>query len=302
MGTARQPSGARPSSAAAREALLRDPLDAERHVELARALLADGYARFAVACARGALALGADDGARAVLAAALDAAGWRDPARVLAALDHNRHFRLRTLATRLRERHGSAVSVLDVGGGDGELALFLPEARYVLAEPYVTGLSGEALPFAPESFDAVVACHVLEHVPEDARAGFLDGLLACARDTVLLLGPFHVPGARQRELLELALAVTGEAWAREHLECGLPALDQVRAWAAARDLACRVEANGSLHLAHALVHARHAVRAADGRGLAAFEAFLNAADLDELTSARRPAAHLVELQRRTPAR
>jgi 2-polyprenyl-3-methyl-5-hydroxy-6-metoxy-1,4-benzoquinol methylase len=58
------------------------------------------------------------------------------------------------------------IKVLDVGGGHGQLASFLPEASYCLAEPSVNGISGADLPFADRSFDYVVSCHVLEQIPE----------------------------------------------------------------------------------------------------------------------------------------
>ena len=136
------------------------------------------------------------------------------------------------------------LSVLDIGGGDGMLALFLPEVDYVLAEPGTNGIAAEALPFGPRSFDVVLACHVLEHIPAEARTAFLETLCRTARREVVLLNPFRPADSGRDEWLELVLAVTGAPWAREHLACGFPALAEVEAFAAARGLPCRAEPNG----------------------------------------------------------
>ena len=62
-------------------------------------------------------------------------------------MNHNRYFRFETLSRKVQElAGGETVSVLDVGGGDGELAQFLPQVGYFLAEPGVNGISGESLP------------------------------------------------------------------------------------------------------------------------------------------------------------
>jgi hypothetical protein len=135
-------------------------------------------------------------------------------------------------------------SVLDIGGGDGMLALFLPRASYALAEPGTNGLDAQALPFAARSFDVVLACHVLEHIPADARPGFLATLCRTARRQVVLLNPFRPAGSGPDAWLELVLAVTGAGWAREHLACGFPALTEVTDFAAAHGLPCRAEPNG----------------------------------------------------------
>jgi hypothetical protein len=84
-------------------------------------------------------------------------------------------------------------SLLDVGGGEGVLSLFLPQVQYVLVEPTINGISGTELPFEDKSFDIVVSCHVLEHVPPTERFQFLGQLCTKARRHVLLLNPFSEP-------------------------------------------------------------------------------------------------------------
>lgn len=220
----------------------------------------------------------------------------RDTAEIpLAAMDHNRHFRMATLAAFLKDLMGTGdFSLLDVGGGDGLLALHLPEAVYRLVEPGTNGLSGLSLPFPERSADVVCACHVFEHIPPAERFGFLDNLRAQARRHLVLLNPFRTPGDRREELLQLVLDLTGAAWAREHLECGLPDLSEVQEYAAARGLPCRIEPNGDLLTAFlGTLVGHYARRAGDRDDLGRINAYLNALDADLVTHPRLPAAMLV---------
>ncbi len=218
----------------------------------------------------------------------------------LESLDHNRYFRMRTLAAalgRLAPAATTNLSVLDIGGGDGMLALFLPDADYVLAEPGTNGIAAQALPFAPRSFDVVLACHVLEHIPPEARAAFLETLCRTARRQVVLLNPFRpaVEGGSDA-WLELVLAVTGAPWAREHLACGFPELEDVRAFAASRGLPCRAEPNGTRTVStlHVLLshYASLAKRTAD---LPRINELLNAIAPEVLHNEALPTAWLVTL-------
>lgn len=223
------------------------PLDPSAHLALARGYAAAGRWMAVLGVARTARALGAADegtapllvqactrlalfdqaqghlargpgadtsGARR-LAAELRAAAERGDARD--GWDFNRVLRWRTLADHVHARCGRGdVRVLDVGGGEGGLAAFLPEAAYVLVEPTVNGLSGTGLPFPGRSFDAVVACHVLEHVPEGARGAFLDQLAARARRALVLLNPFRHEGLEARPRHELVYDASGNLVGEEH--------------------------------------------------------------------------------------
>ena len=215
----------------------------------------------------------------------------------LQGLDHNQSYRYRSLAAAVRRVTGSEhCRVLDVGGGDGGLSWFLPKAAYVLAEPTVNGIEWSTLPFAERSFDVVCACHVFEHIDQALRPLFLDNLAKASRDHLLLLNPFVVPDSQHPRRLELILKLTGESWAREHLECGLPELSELETYAASRGYALQIEPNGNLALSLACVYLNHmAVSLGRHEALREINSFFNDFSIESLTSIRLPVAYLVHL-------
>ena len=264
-------------------------------LSLAKAYIAIGMAELAIPiCQR--LDTAAEGRARQeitnILAKARTATPWP-----LSYLDHNRYYRIKTLADHLSHLFGEGgFSVLDVGGGDGALALFVPDAAYVLAEPAINGISGTNLPFAQGYFDAILACHVLEHVSLTERSHFLEQLCSKARKCVLLLNPFLEPNAHVRERIQLVFELTGAQWAKEHLECGLPHLDQVRQFAADHSYGCRVWPCGSLTASLALEFVRHyATLAGRERELERINHLYNTRYFEQLTAPQLPAAYLVEI-------
>jgi SAM-dependent methyltransferase len=130
--------------------------------------------------------------------------------------------------------------ILDLGGAPGPIELFLPEyevvvldiqgehpgGRFVIAD-------GGALPFADGTFDAVVSLDTLEHVPTSVRASFLTEARRVSTGAVVLSAPFDTPGvaAAERALLEFISARLSPdfptaVWLQEHVDWGLPKLDE----------------------------------------------------------------------------
>ncbi len=271
-----------------------EPADAASHAEFAELALRRQQPFLAHSHARNAEWLRPDN------------SGYRELVRITGAglpplqhLGHNAYHRLRSLAFILRAQGcGSASSVLDVGGGHGQLAAFLPGSGYFLADPASNGLAATDLPPTFGAFDYVVSCHVLEHVEPGARVAFLDALISRMRTAVILLNPFHLEGTSEEERLQLVIDLTDASWAREHLQCTLPRLDDVQGYAKARGLKCSIQPVGSLTTTLAYVFVEHfAKRSGAADELSKVNAFFNARLCDTETSEQFPTGFAVVLQR-----
>jgi len=274
------------------ETLAKDPLNASLHLQYAIEASNAGSRYLAYAELRTAEYLGAD---RRETRTLLDA--FRRALPDPLTMDHNQYFRFISLSSEILHRAGRTdVSVLDVGGGDGRLAAFIPNASYCLAEPRVNGISGIELPFAADSFDYVVSCHVLEHIPADKRTLFLDQLLSKARRGLILLNPFEVEGTHVEERLRLFVEITGAEWAKEHLDCALPRIDDVKNYAFDRGLEISIKPNGTLTTAAAFVFIDYfAMKSGCYEDWKKVNAFFNEKYTDILDSAQYPNAYLIYL-------
>lgn len=230
-----------------------------------------------------------------------DYATFRDEMPDLLEMNHNQWFRLHTLATKLFEktRDIPRPQILDVGGGEGWLAAFIPDMDYCLVEPDTNGISGTDLPFADKSFDYVVSCHVLEHIPVESREIYLDQLVAKARKGVILLNPFYEEGSLVEDRLKLFIDVTNAQWAHEHLECGLPRVSDVEEYAHKRNLQCVTEPNGTMATTFALVFVDYfAAETRNHEKWKKINRFINSSYADIMTSRSHPTAYMICLDRR----
>ncbi|MFQ5560246.1 MAG: methyltransferase domain-containing protein [Nitrospinota bacterium] len=273
--------------------IVEDPLNGDLHLQYSLEASNSGKPFLAYAELKTAEYLGADRGQ-----VAKHAAAFRAALPELKKMNHNQYFRFETLASEIIKLGGkSNLSVLDVGGDQGQLSSFIPaDYTYCLVEPTMNGLSGKKLPFHYHSFDYVVSCHVLEHIPVKDRLLFLDQLLSKSKHGVILLNPFHVEGTHIAERLKLFYEITGAQWAKEHLECTLPKVDELRSYAADRGLRFHAKPNGTMTTSMAFVFVDHlAGRAGDFKQLQKINAFFNEKFIDILDSAEYPNAYLVYL-------
>lgn len=115
--------------------------------------------------------------------------------------------------------------LLDAGGYDGALALFLPDHKIDVIDPATTGGSVLEIPVASASYDAVVAVDVLEHIEPKDRSQALSEFARVAGKYIVL----NYPCPESKEAQELVLKLTNNALIREHVQWELPDSDRVLA-------------------------------------------------------------------------
>jgi len=131
-------------------------------------------------------------------------------------LSWDRYVRLNAAAKAIRAVAGN--SVLDAGGYDGALALFLSNGSIDLIDSFTTGGSVLSIPVTDEAYDVVAAIDVLEHIEPGERSKALAEFARVARRFVIL----NYPCQDSREAQELALKLTNNALVKEHVQWELP--------------------------------------------------------------------------------
>jgi hypothetical protein len=223
-------------------------------------------------------------------------------------LPFDQHERYRIVAEALaaaRPFAGARLRVLDVGGLAPQLRgapllpgpLFLPDDEVTtLDQPacdlpgYVQG-DGRTLPFGDGSYDFVIACDVLEHVPAADRPAFWRELLRVARCGVAITAPFDSPevAAAEELLFGYIKAELGveQLQLREHRDFGRPRIDDTLALLAELGVVSRSYPSGYIHAWLAMMIAKHYLLSrSDDIALhegidAYFTRFLSAADRRE---------------------
>lgn len=271
------------------------PRDAELHRQLADGFALKGKWVPAIAEYRTALTLAGERAdLRERLAACMAAAASERPAD---SISHNLYFRTQWLAREIRARFPSGrFSILDAGGGDGRLALDLPDADYVLAEPATNGVLVTADLHFNRRFDCVVCCHVVEHIPVELRDAFLDVLCGMADQHVLLLNPVVDTHTDLRSWQQAIFDITGAKWAKEHIECEMPRLEDLTSYCDRRGYRHTEKANGSKALSLAMVFFDHYAKNGAPADVARINQMFNALALDDLDHAAWPNAWLIDIE------
>jgi SAM-dependent methyltransferase len=189
---------------------------------------------------------------------------------------YGRYRMVREAVDTVRQVLGRArLTILDVGGyyEDADGTPRLPSQQFlgdqeltVLDLPvcdlpgYVQG-DGTAMTFDDGSFDLVISCDTLEHIPPDLRDKFVHELVRVAHYGVLLICPIDEYRTALAEKVLYAY-IASELHAkhdqlREHREYGLPQLPLVRESFAQAGCATHAYPSGDLHAWLPMMLAKH---------------------------------------------
>ncbi|MFH1738304.1 MAG: methyltransferase domain-containing protein [bacterium] len=151
--------------------------------------------------------------------------------------DLYQRYRLLSEVVGILKEKSEEASVLEVGGGGSPLSYFLTESHITVSDlvwedrPWFLKCDAQRLPYPDCSFDFIVGCDFLEHVPEDRRSPILSELKRVARSGVILIGPTD-----RREILDadallrrflIARFGRDNRFLEEHERYGLPNADHI---------------------------------------------------------------------------
>jgi len=139
------------------------------------------------------------------------------------ALSWDRFVRLKAASEAIMQNTACEATILDVGGYDGALALFLPEYQIDLIDPATTGASLLQQPAGALSYDAVASIDAIEHIAPQERENALRALARIARKLIVL----NYPCRETTEAQKLVLKATNNPLVREHVEWELPDTENV---------------------------------------------------------------------------
>ncbi len=272
--------------------LSRKPLDAVTHYDFAGTAIKFGLYNLANAELKSAEYLGLDSNKITILNNKI-----KRSLADLTELDVNQYQRFNILQTHLNKLLKNGESILDIGGGHGILSQFMPDNRYFLVEPSANGISGLKLPFSDNSFDAVVTCHVLEHIAAEERPMFINELVRVAKKNVLIFNPFKNKELDEFERLQLILEVTKATWAKEHIECGLPSIEEIADYLSSQSLSFTIKEYGDLYASVATVFMSYFAGKTNKNALLKINQHLNI-KYDQMSSSKYPTNIMFEISKK----
>jgi len=274
--------------------LFNKPLDADLHFEFSKKMFSNGSFVSALSEVKTAIYLGLKKTSEIDLyiSECLDKIGD------LEEIGYPLFSRMYSISNHIKKliQNNSNISLLDIGGGKGWLAAFLPDVNYCLAEPKVNGISGENLPFAENSFDFVLSCHVLEHIPLENRELFVDSLMLRAKSAVILLNPFYVEETFPEERLNLVYEITQKDWVKEHIDCTLPTTRFIKNFCETRNFEHLIEPNGNKALNLSYIFTEYfAQKSKSGFELKKINKFFNSRYYNQITVDTFPTQYMITI-------
>lgn len=137
-------------------------------------------------------------------------------------LTWDRFIRLHNTAESITALVPRGSQILDVGGFDGSLAMFLPDYEVHVIDPATTGATG--LKIENCQYDFVVSIDALEHVAPNQRASFLQQLTGVAIQMCFI----NFPARHTVRAQQLVYELTKNPLVREHVGWELPDREHVK--------------------------------------------------------------------------
>jgi ubiquinone/menaquinone biosynthesis C-methylase UbiE len=138
-------------------------------------------------------------------------------------LGYGKYQRFKVIIDSIKSFARPGLKIMDMGGGNGEFSLFVPQHHYALVEPLITGI-GTPIPFKEKYFDIAVCADVIEHIPKNRRESSILEIMRLARKRVYLTAPF---GKMSRESETLFFKITKNRWTGEHLSHEFSTLEEI---------------------------------------------------------------------------
>ena len=139
-----------------------------------------------------------------------------------AELTWDRFARLSRTAEAIKQRIPKGLRILDIGGFDGALALFLPNHQVDVIDPITTGGTGLELK-SIDSYPVIVSIDALEHIEPERRELFLDGTMKLSEQHYFI----NFPARRSTPAQRLVYELTDNPLVREHVMWLLPCSDEI---------------------------------------------------------------------------
>jgi hypothetical protein len=136
-------------------------------------------------------------------------------------LTWDRFCRINKTAEYIRKVANTDDTILDVGGFDGALALFLEEFAIDVMDPETTG--GNGLDIAENSYDIVVSIDAVEHLKPADRERFINSKARAARKHCFV----NFPAKRSAKAQALVYELTGNTLVHDHVRWILPDASEV---------------------------------------------------------------------------
>jgi O-antigen biosynthesis protein len=131
-------------------------------------------------------------------------------------------------------RNKESLQILDVGGRNGQLEIFLPKDEINTLDllpqdlKHTIYFQGDIRnpPFKKNVFDIVVSDDFFEHIPDGDRKQTLEKMMMLSKNYIILGAPFFSPEVAEAEIKanEYFFNIKGEPhpWLKEHIKYGLP--------------------------------------------------------------------------------